>query len=308
VILSTSIPLGPLCGTLFSPSRGLFIFSPFLLFLFVRLLPFYRRKYALTPLEILLVLLSVAWWIGTARWPEWWGGGSYGPRLLCELLPCVVILLVPVAANLSLGGGWTSKACTALFAIAGAVSIGIHFRGATAQAVHDWNGGPPSISEAPQRAWSWKDPQFLRGLNVLRLGSEFRAPAGATPLAFYAIPPCRLFDTRTAAGLFGGPALAASVPRRIPVPDGSCGIPSGAAAYSINLVAIPRGPLGWFNVWADGEPMPQSSVLNSISGALTTNAAIVRAGRNGAIAVMGPYATDLVIDINGYFAPAAPSR
>jgi dihydrodipicolinate synthase/N-acetylneuraminate lyase len=44
--------------------------------------------------------------------------------------------------------------------------------------------------------------------------------------------------------------------------------------------------------------MPQSSVLNSISGALTTNAAIVRAGRNGAIAVMGPYATDLVIDID----------
>jgi len=179
VILSTSIPLGPLCGTLFSPSRGLFIFSPFLLFLFVRLLPFYRRKYALTPLEILLVLLSVAWWIGTARWPEWWGGGSYGPRLLCELLPCVVILLVPVAANLSLGGGWTSKACTALFAIAGAVSIGIHFRGATAQAVHDWNGGPPSISEAPQRAWSWKDPQFLRGLNVLRLSSEFRLSLGS---------------------------------------------------------------------------------------------------------------------------------
>jgi len=89
------------------------------------------------------------------------------------------ILLVPVAANLSLGGGWTSKTCTALFAIAGAVSIGIHFRGATAQAVHDWNGGPPSISEAPQRAWSWKDPQFLRGLNVLRLSSEFRLSLGS---------------------------------------------------------------------------------------------------------------------------------
>src|SRR5439155_14621317 len=99
---SLSFPVGPSFATLFSPSRGLFVFSPFLLFLFVRFCPSYRRRYKLSPLEILLLAFALAWWIGASRWFMWWGGGSYGPRLLCELLPCLVILLIPVAANLSL--------------------------------------------------------------------------------------------------------------------------------------------------------------------------------------------------------------
>jgi hypothetical protein len=99
------------------------------------------------------------------------------------------ILLVPVAANLSLGGGWTSKAWTALFAIAGAVSIGIHFRGATAQAVHDWNGGPPSISDLRHRSGPGpgKIHSFFEGLMCsgsaqnLGLGSRRRIQAGHLP-------------------------------------------------------------------------------------------------------------------------------
>jgi hypothetical protein len=43
--------------------------------------------------------------------------------------------------------------------------------------------------------------------------------------------------------------------------------------------------------------------LNSFDGSVVANAAIVPAGANGAIDVFVTDATDLVLDINGYFAP-----
>lgn len=192
-IASASLPLGPLLGTLFSPSRGLFVFSPFLLFACVRFGGFYRRKYRLEPIEVLLIVFSLAWWIGTARWPFWWGGGSYGPRLLCDAAPCIVILLVPFVAKLSLSGDRKTTALSTLFVIAGALSMGIHLRGATSQTVHDWNNTPVSVDEAPQRVWSWEDMQFLRGFHgATRPASELRA----TALGSTVDSPLRAFSER----------------------------------------------------------------------------------------------------------------
>jgi hypothetical protein len=43
--------------------------------------------------------------------------------------------------------------------------------------------------------------------------------------------------------------------------------------------------------------------LNDIGGAIVANAAIVAAGANGAIDVFASNPTNVIIDINGYFAP-----
>ena len=48
------------------------------------------------------------------------------------------------------------------------------------------------------------------------------------------------------------------------------------------------------------------STLNAPTGVITANAAIVAAGTNGAISVFASNDSDLVIDINGYFAPPGP--
>jgi hypothetical protein len=48
------------------------------------------------------------------------------------------------------------------------------------------------------------------------------------------------------------------------------------------------------------------STLNALTGTVTANAAIVPAGQNGDISVYPSQDTDLVIDINGYFAPEGP--
>ena len=56
-------------------------------------------------------------------------------------------------------------------------------------------------------------------------------------------------------------------------------------------------------VWPTGEPRPPVSTLNDIPGTIIANAAIVPAGDGGDVSVYPSNDTDVVIDINGYFAP-----
>lgn len=137
----------------------------------------------------------------------------------------------------------------------------------------------------------------------------FFATAGGSTLQFYPLTPCRVADTRSGdypQGL-GTPNLARRVPRDFPVLESTC-IPSGvnAKAYSFNLTAVPYqgSPLAYLEVWPTGAP-PQNpvSTLNNPTATNVANAAIVPAGASGAITAYPSDDTDLVIDINGYFAP-----
>jgi len=59
-------------------------------------------------------------------------------------------------------------------------------------------------------------------------------------------------------------------------------------------------------VWPTGKALPNVSTLNVYTaGTVVANAAIVPAGTSGAINAYVTDATDLVIDIDGYFAPPA---
>ena len=129
-----------------------------------------------------------------------------------------------------------------------------------------------------------------------------------TPLAFVPVTPCRVMDTRSTQpfkGAFGPPAIAAyGTARQVPIPTSACGIPVTAGAYSLNITAVPSGPLSFLVAWPAGQPYPMVSTLNSPSGDVVANAAIVQAGASGAIQLIAGNATDVVIDINGYYIPA----
>ena len=125
------------------------------------------------------------------------------------------------------------------------------------------------------------------------------------PLTFVPIAPCRIADTRNANGPFGGPALAAQASRDFVISTSSCNIPANAAAFSLNIAAVPRGVLGYLTVYPAGTPAPFVATLNSIDGRIKSNAAIVPAGSNGAVGVFATDATDVILDINGYFVPAS---
>jgi hypothetical protein len=112
------------------------------------------------------------------------------------------------------------------------------------------------------------------------------------------------------------------VERDFPILESSC-IPAGItpAAYSFNVTAVPHPAgqrLGFLSVGPKGETRPVVSTLNNLNGTFVANAAIVRAGAGGGVAVFPNDDSDLLIDINGYFAspgvgglslyPALPCR
>jgi trimeric autotransporter adhesin len=128
----------------------------------------------------------------------------------------------------------------------------------------------------------------------------------STALQFYPVTPCRVVDTRPSEGLsgaFGPPYLSAGSTRSFPIPAGRCNIPATAAAYSLNTTVVPRAMLGYLSIWPTGQSRPLVSTLNSLDGRVAANAAIVPAGAAGAVDVYVTHDSELILDINGYFAP-----
>jgi hypothetical protein len=139
---------------------------------------------------------------------------------------------------------------------------------------------------------------------VLDITGYFVPASDPSALAFFPVAPCRVADTRTSAGPLGGPSLAAAGARSFPILS-ACNVPVSAKAYSLNLAVIPRRPLGYLTVWPSGQGQPVAAALNAPTGAVTAGAVIVPAGVSGSVDVFASDPTDLVIDINGYFAPPA---
>jgi len=133
------------------------------------------------------------------------------------------------------------------------------------------------------------------------------APPSASGLQFYPLTPCRVADTRVGTGFTGSqgpPYLAGGTSRNFQV-AGLCGVPSTAAAYSLNVTVVPRAAaLGYLTTWPTGQTQPWASTLNSPAGAVVANASLVPAGTSGEIGIYASDATDVLFDINGYFAPA----
>ncbi|HEX9986048.1 MAG TPA: hypothetical protein VGF69_22495 [Thermoanaerobaculia bacterium] len=85
-------------GLLFSPTRGLLVFSPFLLFLALvgRHMPRGRDERFLTMAMIVAVVLQIMLYAKA----DWRGGLSWGPRYMTDFLPFLIWMLVPVACAL----------------------------------------------------------------------------------------------------------------------------------------------------------------------------------------------------------------
>jgi hypothetical protein len=143
---------------------------------------------------------------------------------------------------------------------------------------------------------------------IIDTDGYFAPPGSPGGLYFYALTPCRVADTRSAGGsgltgAFGPPGMTAGSTRSFPVPSSPCGVPPTAQAYSLNITVAPPGSMFYLITWPTGQTRPGVSTLNDLSGAILANAAIVPAGTNGAISIFVSDPTNVIIDINGYFAP-----
>ncbi len=162
-----------------------------------------------------------------------------------------------------------------------------------------WTGnGPGSYTGANLNATITINAPITETANFLA-----SAPLG---LRFVPVPPCRIADTRNPDSPLGGPTLAGSISREFNIPSSGCGIPVSAASYSLNVTVVPRVPLSYLTLWPAGVRQPFVATLNSEDGRTKANAAIVAAGTSGSVSVYATNATDLVLDINGYFESTNP--
>ena len=140
---------------------------------------------------------------------------------------------------------------------------------------------------------------------ILDINGYFVPLPSQNALAFYPLTPCRVVDTRGAEGPLGGPYLQGNQERDFPILQATgCNIPSSAQAYSLNFTALPKSILGYLTAWPAGDQQPGVSTLNDATGTVVANAALLPSGSGGDIDVYVTNDTDLLIDINGYFAPA----
>src|SRR5208337_2805277 len=139
---------------------------------------------------------------------------------------------------------------------------------------------------------------------ILDINGYFVPATDPAALDFFPLMPCRVIDTRLGQG---GPALQGQTEYDYAV-QGICGISSSAKAYSFNFTVIPVNnvPVGYLTVWPQGEMQPNVSTLNDYTATVVANAGIVPAGGNGGKIAAYVYTTgqaNLLVDVNGYFAP-----
>ena len=153
-----------LVGQWLSPSRGLLIFSPILGLALIGLLWKIRRRHW-QPLDTLFIGIIGLHWIVVSLWWNWWAGVSYGPRIWSDMLPFLIWFMIPALSAMTAWRGLKRAAAWSALALLLAVSVGVHYRGANAPEVMDWNGRPAPIDAYPQRVWDWRDPQWLYGIH-----------------------------------------------------------------------------------------------------------------------------------------------
>ncbi len=136
---------------------------------------------------------------------------------------------------------------------------------------------------------------------LIDIDAFFDDASDTTALAFFPLTPCRIIDTRSGDG---GP-LQADMERDYMIPT-NCDVPATAEAYSFNVTVLPTaGQVQYLTVWPAGESQPIVSTLNDYTGTYVANAAIVPAGSESKTAFYASNNTNLLLDVNGYFAPAS---
>jgi streptogramin lyase len=135
-----------------------------------------------------------------------------------------------------------------------------------------------------------------------------RITTGVTPpgVSFFGLPPCRVLDTRNAAGALGGPALqpAGSADRAFVVTV-SCGIPADATAISTNVTVTNTAAAGFLSIYRGDGARTGTSSISFGAGQTRANNALLQLAfdASGSVKVQNTAAgtLDFILDVNGFF-------
>ena len=158
-IWSTNLLDGAL-GTLFSPNRGLLVFSPWIVVAITTLaVPSVRRRLAAHSLIAVLVASLVPYLLILSKYSVWWGGQCFGPRYWTDVVPLFAILF-------AFGLDWMlprSRVMVLISAMTIVFSITVQVIGAFCFP-STWNAQPRPVDLHHERLWDWRDTELSRCL------------------------------------------------------------------------------------------------------------------------------------------------
>ena len=142
-------------GLLVSPSRGLLLFSPVVAVVAAGVHRSLRHDQDLR--LGWLVAASAALFAEYAGYSVWWGGFTFGPRYMMDLL----VPLAPAAAY-GLEAVHARRWARGLAMAALAWSMLVSAMGAFVYPYEQWNTNPESVDTHHERLWQWHDSQIAR--------------------------------------------------------------------------------------------------------------------------------------------------
>ena len=162
------------------------------------------------------------------------------------------------------------------------------------------------VTQARTVRWSFTvDPTAATG--VMPVPMVTTAGAAST---FTAVSPFRFADTRSKMRVT---PLLAGVPKRVKV-AGTAGLPTNATSISANItIAGSSGP-GYLTVYNCATSPPNSSMANFARNEVIANAGVFLLSGStsppgaGYLCLYSPVATQVVIDVNGYFTSSPSGR
>jgi SpoIID/LytB domain protein len=88
--------------------------------------------------------------------------------------------------------------------------------------------------------------------------------------------------------------------------DGSAAtVPAGASAVALNITAVVPNASGYMTVWPCDVARPEASNLNFVNGSVVANGVVAPVGASGKVCIYSNVASDLLVDISGWFAGSA---
>ncbi len=147
---------------LVSPGRGLLLYVPIVLLAIAGVI-FRLRTRSFHGLDLVLVATILGQIAVIAKFGST-NGFTYGPRLLLDVVPLLVLLAAPAFLCLAQA---SPRRTLGVLASAGVIAVlawglFVNGTGALTRSAACWNVTPELIDEAPERLWDWTDPPFLR--------------------------------------------------------------------------------------------------------------------------------------------------
>lgn len=161
-------------GLLFSPARGVIFYTPLFIFSFLSIIFLKKIRRMPTKIRVIFYLNYIYFISGlilNSFWGCWWGGHSWGDRLLTDIAVPAVILCYFFYIHIH------SRLLKLVFYLFVFYSIFIQTIGVCCYSNSKWDSIPNNVDLNTQRLWDFTDNPILRsiksgpdlrGLNILQ--------------------------------------------------------------------------------------------------------------------------------------------